>query len=215
LDDRSWHYVIRTRLADLMKQTGQVLTEGGLLDKPTDILLLTPGDLAESSQTDHVRDNREMYLARKREYEGYRRLSPPLFLGKPPDALPEEAKSENASQLAAAVRVFQGQGYSPGQVTGISRKVTALNDPAFLDLLTNEQILVCPKLYEWRPDWLSLFTVIRGLVTVRGVQLQHATQIARECGIPFVNLPEEDWDAIPDNTPLSLDGKAGIVTVLE
>lgn len=216
LDDRSWHYVISTRLVDLLRQTGTALVEEGLLDAITDILLLTVEDLVEIAKAEDVRCCRDLYVARKREYESRRRLTPPPFLGGPPDPAPEEQhKDQPTQQVVIEKGAFHGEGFSPGQAIGLSRKLEALNDPALLSSLTNEHILVCPKAGEWRPDWLSLFMVVKGLITVRGVQLQHATQIARECGIPFVNLPEEAWDSIPDNVRLAMDGEAGLVTILE
>jgi phosphohistidine swiveling domain-containing protein len=216
LDDRSWHYVISTRLVDLLRQTGTALVEEGLLDTINDILLLTVDDLVEIAKADDVRCCRELYLTRKREYERNRRLTPPPFLGMPPDPAPEEQSTDRYAQhIVFAKGAFHGEGFSPGQAIGLSRKIESLNDPALLSSLTSEHILVCPKAGEWRPDWLSLFMVVKGLITVRGVQLQHATQIARECGIPFVNLPEEDWDNIPDNVRLAIDGEAGLVTIVE
>jgi len=216
LDDRSWHYVISTRLVDLLRQTGNALVEEGLLDTITDILLLTVEDLVEIAKVDDVRCCRELYLTRKREYKSRRRLTPPPFLGTPPDSvLEEQQRDDPAQQVAVEKGTLHGEGFSPGQAIGLSKKLEALNDPALLASLTGEHILVCPKAGEWRPDWLSLFMVVKGVITVRGVQLQHATQIARECGIPFVNLPEEAWDNIPDNVRLAMDGEAGLVTILE
>jgi phosphoenolpyruvate-protein kinase (PTS system EI component) len=58
-----------------------------------------------------------------------------------------------------------------------------------------------------------LFMVVRGLITVQGAQLHHATQIARECGVPFVNLPADDYDSLPDKAHAELDGSAGTVTI--
>jgi len=143
-------------------------------------------------------------------------LTPPPFLGTPPDSVLEEQQRDDPTlQVAVEKGTLHGEGFSPGQAIGLSKKIETLNDPALLASLTGEHILVCPKAREWRPDWLSLFMVVKGLITVRGVQLQHATQIARECGIPFVNLPEEAWDNIPDNVRLAMDGEAGLVTILE
>ena len=64
-------------------------------------------------------------------------------------------------------------------------------------------------------DWLSLLLVARGLVTIQGGQLGHPTQIARECGVPYVHLPGDDWENVPDNKKIALDGVGGTVTVLE
>ena len=216
LDDRSWHFVILTRLANLMRQTGEALSKEGLLEKSTDILLLTVDNLIEIAKADDVRHYQELYLAQKREFEGHKRLTPLPFLGVSPNLAPSEHKmNRNARHTTLAKGSIQGEGFSPGKAEGLSMKIGALTDPTILSSLTSEHILVCPKAKDWRPDWLSLFLVIKGLITVGGVQLQHATQIARECGIPFVNLSEEDWNNVPDNTRMSIDGESGFVTILE
>ncbi len=216
LDDRNWHFVILTRLAELMRQTGEVLKTEGLLEKSTDILLLTVDNLVEIAKANDVRHYRELYLTQKREFEDHKRLTPLPFLGASPKVAPSEHKvSRNARYGTSERDSFQGKGFSPGKADGLSIKIGALTDPAILSSLTSEHILVCRKAKDWRPDWLSLFLVIKGLITVGGVQLQHATQIARECGIPFVNLSEEDWNDIPDNTRVSIDGESGFVTILE
>jgi len=166
-----------------------------------------------------VRAYRELYLARRREYERNRRLVPPEYLGVPPVSargqvvLQQEPEVSGGSELAHG-RLFRGQGLTPGHVTGVSRKVLNPNDPAFLDSLTEEHILVCAGTQTWWTDWLSLFTVVRGLVTVQGAQLHHAVQIARECGVVLVNLPDDDLAAVPDNAEISLDGVMGTVSVL-
>ncbi|MBN2565279.1 MAG: hypothetical protein JXB46_06175, partial [Candidatus Eisenbacteria bacterium] len=183
--------------------------------RPADILLLTPDDLIAVSCAGDVRRHRETYLARKRDHEATGRLSPPPFLGQPPGAAVMGPAPSTEMQPSAPRRTLQGQGFSPGRVTGISCKATSLHDPAAMHAPADGRILVCPKAKEWRPDWLSLFTAISGLVTVGGAQLGHATQIARECGIPFVSLPSGDWDAIPDGAPMEVDGEAGTVVILE
>jgi pyruvate,water dikinase len=98
-------------------------------------------------------------------------------------------------------------------VTGIARKSENLSDAAFLDSLTKEDILIYPGYRTW-PDWLSLFMVVKGVVTVQGVQLHHAAQIARECGVPYVNLPQDGWESIADGVTITIDGVQGTVEVL-
>jgi pyruvate,water dikinase len=100
-------------------------------------------------------------------------------------------------------------------VTGVVQKTYAVGDPEFLDSLTGGHILVCSCFTNYDTDWLSLLMIVRGLVTVQGAQLHHAVQIARECGVPYVNLPEVEWDSIPDGARIALDGNAGTVTILD
>jgi phosphohistidine swiveling domain-containing protein len=219
LDDR--HGVVaplQIRLLDLMRQTGELLVREGLLDAPTDLFLLTPDDLAQIATATDVRRYRPLYLTRQREYEHNRRLVPPLFLGRPPkpssevEATPAESTVDQRPRTSST-KIFQGDGLAPGQVTGIARKAMDLSDAASLDSLTSEHILVYPGFRTW-PDWLSLLMVVKGLVTVQGVQLHHATQLARECGVPYINLTREDWDSIPDNRRIALNGNTGVVTLL-
>lgn len=219
LDDR--HGVIaplQIRLLDLIRQTGELLVQEGLLDALTDLFLLTPDDLGQIATATDVRRYRPLYLTRQREYEHNRRLAPPIFLGRPPKPSPEAIVTQSETSLdqrpqTSSTAFFQGDGLAPGQVSGIARKLTDLSDAASLDSLTSEHILVYPGFRTW-PDWLSLLMVVKGLVTVQGVQLHHAVQLARECGVPYINLAKNDWDSIPDNRRITLDGNTGVVTLL-
>lgn len=86
-----------------------------------------------------------------------------------------------------------------------------------MDRMTNDHILICGRdefNAQWRRDWYALFMIVRGLVTVQGAQLHHATQIARECGIPFLNLPDEELGNLPNGVPIEIDGQAGTLIVL-
>lgn len=219
LDDR--HGVagpLQIRLLDLIRQVGEMLVREGLLDSTTDLFLLTPNDLAQIAMAENVQRYRPLYLRRKGEYEHNRRLVPPPFLGRPPQSSGETEVSRletNMAQrpLTSSTGIFQGDGLAPGQVTGITRKLADLSDAASLDSLTGEHILVYPGFATW-PDWLSLLMVVKGLVTVQGVQLHHATQLARECGVPYINLTQDDWNSIPDNVRIALDGNSGTVTLI-
>ena len=46
----------------------------------------------------------------------------------------------------------------------------------------------------------------------RPIQLHHTTQLACECGIPYINLTKDDWESIPDNVKIALDGDTGVLT---
>ena len=71
-----------------------------------------------------------------------------------------------------------------------------------------------PDNAQWRRDWYALFMIVRGLVTIQGAQLHHVTQIARECGILFINLPEEEVENLPNGVSIEIDGQAGTLMVL-
>ena len=65
-------------------------------------------------------------------------------------------------------------------------------------------------------DWLAIFLVAKGLVAADncGAGLHHAIQIARECGVVYVELSKESVRQIADNALIELDGRAGLVTIL-
>lgn len=229
LDNRGWLAgYIYVRLRALMRQTGEMLVDEGVLDSSTDLMLLTPDALAQIATATSPAEQRHCYLQCKRDYERNRRLTPPMFLGQPPEEgvgtqvqVQESEQAQASTSLSEtatlpesrSARVLQGDGLAPGRVVGVARKSQDLNDALFLDSLTQADILIYPGYRTW-PDWLSLFMVVQGVVTVQGVQLHHAAQIARECGVPYVDLPQELWESIPDGARLVVDGTAGIVIVL-
>jgi phosphohistidine swiveling domain-containing protein len=220
LDNRKWHLVARIRLADLMHQVGTMLVREGVLERPNDLLLFTREDLGRLAERDEGQVRREMVRARKRAYERDRRLTPLAYLGAPPSPAAGQTSGEGEPATGAHPahrpgRVLCGQGYAPGRVTGSARKTLNLDDARFLDSLDDGQIIVCAGTQTWDTDWLSLLMVAGGLVTVQGAQLHHATQIAHECGVPFVNLPEDNLGSIPDHAQIAIDGVAGTVTLLE
>ena len=45
--------------------------------------------------------------------------------------------------------------------------------------------------------------------------LHHAAQIGRECGVPSVALPDVALNSISDGSPISVDGTAGTVPLLQ
>jgi phosphoenolpyruvate-protein kinase (PTS system EI component) len=67
-----------------------------------------------------------------------------------------------------------------------------------------------------KADWTSLFLVVTGLVIVgKHGGMHHAIQIARECGVAFVHLPEAQLSRLQDGARIALDGATETVTLLE
>jgi len=222
LDARAWGYLLYFRAFELIWQTGVRLQKAGLIDAPEDVLLFTAEELERIGKADDVCKYRDLYIANKREYESNRRLAPPEYLGAPPDTrqgmdMPHQKLYANDTQIQVADKVLTGRGFTPGRVTGIARKVADLEDSDLLNSLNNEHILVCTQeAFDCDTDWLSLFMVVKGLVTLHDMPyLHHAIQIGRECGVPYVGLPNAGTDSIPDNAKIALNGTEGTVTVLE
>lgn len=225
LDNRKWHLTMSVRLSKLYQQTKAALVAEGLMDQPDHFFLFTPEEWSSYIENPDPAALRSLYRARQREYERNRRLEPLLFLGQPPATQPEKSEKTQQTQSrqvhppADVRRIFQGEGIAPGKTQGVAYRLS-FNSPSAMDdmdRLTNEHILICGRdefNAQWRRDWYALFMIVRGLVTVQGAQLHHATQIARECGIPFLNLPDEELGNLPNGVPIEIDGQAGTLIVL-
>ena len=221
LDNRRWHLTLSVRLRKLYRQTQAALIADGLVDQPDHFFLLTPGEWADYVNHPDPASLRSLYQQRQHEYERNRRLEPLPYLGKPPAS--QEARSETpADQVAQPTgvkRIFQGEGIAPGKARGVAYLLNSSNPNAIddMDRLTSEHILICGRdtfNAQWRRDWYSLFMIVRGLVTVQGAQLHHAAQISRECGIPFINLPNEELVHLPNGIVIEIDGQAGTLVVV-
>ena len=225
LDDRLWpggreqlmRYELLWRIA-----TG--LIRQGILDRPEEVLLLSREDLA-SYQTDSTFDLQRAFLASRAQYAKNGRLSPPPYLGKSPsssadpvDLTPSVVASANSAENTSANghKQLAGTGRSPGKTQGRARVASGLST-AFVDDLSNEDILVCLQEIPYRVDWLAIFLVTKGLVAAStcGAGLHHAMQIARECGVVYVELTAELVAQIADDTLIELDGAQGLVTILK
>ena len=65
-------------------------------------------------------------------------------------------------------------------------------------------------------EWHSLFMIAKGVVIPQPYPgLHHAVQIARECAVALVHLPQVDPGCIPEGNWISIDGRKGTVSVLE
>ena len=225
LDNRKWHYSMAVRLKELNQLTKEALVAEKLIDELDHFFLLSLEDWEGYIENPDAQVLRSLYEKRKHEYEHNRRLEPLRSLGMPPK-LKETQPSEGQDREEEKVQdphkpkmIYQGEGIAPGKVQGIAFKIDLSRETVLDDMgqLSSEHILICARdgfNAHWRRDWHALFMLVRGLVTVQGSQLHHATQIARECGVPFINLPGDALESLPDDRLIEIDGKAGTLTVL-
>lgn len=219
LDDRLWmggrQHLTRY---ELLWQVATRLTAEGVIDHAEEIFMLGRDDLLHYEE-DAAFDLRSAFLTNRAEYAKNKRLSPPPWIGKSPaasTALPtrDTNSPRNTSPVTTYIEL-PGTGRSPGTIQGRARVASGLS-AAFLDKLTDQDILVCLEEIPFRVDWLAIFLVARGLVAATncGAGLHHALQIARECGVVYVELPDERVEQIADNALIELDGSTGLVTIL-
>lgn len=95
----------------------------------------------------------------------------------------ELGKCLEPTQMSAST--YRGTPLSHGIVLG---EVRVVSDPSQVDLSTwpENAILVAPAT---DPGWTALFTRSKGVIVERGGVLSHCAILARELGLPSLNLP--------------------------
>ena len=101
---------------------------------------------------------------------------------------------------------LRGTGTSRGVVTGTARIVKTLDE---IGRVRAREILVCNAT---DPGWTPVFVVVSGIVLETGGMLAHASCLAREYGLPAVQLPSA-LRLIPDGATITVNGDTGEVTV--
>jgi phosphohistidine swiveling domain-containing protein len=102
--------------------------------------------------------------------------------------------------------VYLGLGAAPGRATG---KACVIRDAADIMAVPAGSILVLRILH---PHLAPLLPRVAGLVVEEGAILQHATTLARECGIPAAVGIRDARNLIEDGELLEVDGYTGKVT---
>lgn len=225
LNDRAWASVAEKQLLGLGNAMCRELQAAGLVEAATDMRYFTCEDLAYIAQTSDIDEGRRIWQRRRLEYEHYDRLQAPLYLGKAPDkpVAPNSSTNESTAKEemspsveAGATAVIQGRGCSPGRAKGIAHKIETLAESA---TVTDQHILILTKTVQPTNQYsallLSLILRVQGVIVVQAghTYTHHIAQIARECGVPVLEIAPSDLDQIPDSAELMVDGSAGTVTL--
>ena len=102
---------------------------------------------------------------------------------------------------------FQGIGTSGGSITGTARVIHSLKD---IGRVNKGEILVVNST---DPGWTPVFILISGIVLETGGMLAHGSCLAREYGLPAVQV-EGALDLIPDGATITIAGDTGRVKIL-
>ncbi len=102
--------------------------------------------------------------------------------------------------------LYSGLGAAPGRATGKARVIRNAED---IMAVPAGSILVLRILH---PHLAPLLPRVAGLVVEEGAILQHATTLARECGIPAAVGIRDARNLIEDGELLEVDGDTGKVT---
>jgi pyruvate,water dikinase len=104
--------------------------------------------------------------------------------------------------------VFRGAGTSGGTVEGRARVVRELND---IGRVQEGDILVT---HSTDPGWTPVFLMLKGIVLETGGMLAHGSCLAREYGMPAVQL-NKAMRLIPDGATIRMNGDNGSIVILD
>jgi len=186
-------------------EIGRRLYARGLIDNERDFFFLGKEELYDLFEGRII--NRELLKAKiaARTRDGDRVLArednhPQLLQRNRPLILQDESEQ-------GIDGVFRGHPTSSGKATGTARVLTALEQ---ISTLKRGDILVVNAT---DPGWNPVFHVVAGIVVETGGNLSHASCMAREFGLPAVQLPGA-LRLIPHSATVEVDGDTGRVTIV-
>jgi phosphohistidine swiveling domain-containing protein len=181
------------------RRLGFHLAEGGTIDAPDDVYMLTIGEVTAAGRGARMQ---EVVSVRRGQRDAHLRIVLPAGWRGRPDvtSVPESAERRTGLRL-------EGIGASPGTAEAHVRVVL---DAGAGDIEPGE-ILVAPYT---DPSSAPLMFASAGLVVDIGGELSHAAVVARELGIPCVMSTGVGTKWLRDGDRCRIDGDAGTVDVI-
>jgi pyruvate,water dikinase len=208
-----WQLIVIGSLRVPFLALGRKLAGAGALSSPDQVFYFTSAELRQAPHRP-PEDVRKTADQRETEYAAHRTLTPPPFLGTPPDmgAMPPEIAPLMSLFFGIAEpevtgTEIKGQPASRGVVRATARVIKDLSEA---DRLQPGEVLVCTTT---APPWTPLFAIAAAVVTDSGGVLSHSAICAREYAIPSVVATQVATKVIPDGATITVDGAAGIVRV--
>ena len=191
-------------LREALLESGQKLTDEGILERPDDLYYLTVKELRTLAMG-APGDWRKLVRSRRTadKNEARRQPVPRLILS---DGTAFYAGI--ASSAGPEVDILSGSGVSPGAVEGT---VKVVFNPLEAGLEPGE-ILVCPGT---DPSWTPLFLAAGGLVMEVGGMMTHGSVVAREYGIPAVAGVDRATERLRTGQRVRVDGSSGTIEKLD
>ena len=194
----------------------QRLVNDGKLSQPDDVFMLSADELRELATGDPAtRDTDwQAVVARRRdELAAAWDLTPPPFIGPPPEAPTGESPLERGMlrffgvppQPSSSPDELRGTPGARGVASGPARVARTLEEAR--DLLPGEILVTVTTM----PPWTPLFGVAAAVVTESGGPLSHCAIVAREYGIPAVVGAFGATSAIFSGQQITVDGGRGLV----
>jgi rifampicin phosphotransferase len=192
----------------LCAEIGRRMAQRGTLDTAGDIAFLMLSELVlwGFGLADPLRPR---VAQRKAEYAAQRRITPPDYLGVPPEPQPWVDRFGGPPvPLDAEPGTIQGVGASAGRVVGTVRVAYTFEEAQALE---RGEVLVCPAT---DPNWAPLFGIAGALVTDTGGSLCHAAVLAREYHLPAVVGAHIATAQLQTGQRLEVDGVSGRIRMM-
>jgi pyruvate,water dikinase len=190
---------------------GRKLAAAGALARADQVFFFTTAELGDLATKD-ASTMRALADQRENEFKQSHELTPPPFLGAPPDRgqvppeiVPLMTLFFGVGEPAVEGREIKGQAASKGVVTATARVITDLSDA---ERLRPGDVLVCKTT---APPWTPLFAIAGAVVTDSGGVLSHSAICAREYAIPCVVATQVATHLVKDGSTITVDGTNGIV----
>ncbi len=185
-------------------ESGQELTDDGILERPDDLFYLTVKEMKTLAMGAPGNWKRLVRSRRSAEQvESSRQPIPRLLLSDGTAFYAGITAAQGADPNA-----LSGSGVSPGTVEGTVR---VLFSPLEAGLEPGD-ILVCPGT---DPSWTPLFLTAGGLVMEVGGMMTHGSVVAREYGIPAVAGVDQATSHLKTGQKVRVDGSNGTIEVLD
>ncbi len=208
-----WQLIIIGSVRVPFLALGRKLVEAGALSSPDDVFYFDTKELRDAAHNPSSKV-KETAAKRRADFDRWRKLTPPPFLGSEPD--PTQMPPEMAPLLhlffglgppSVEGHEIRGQAASKGVVKGKARVIRDLSEA---ERLQPGEILVCQMT---APPWTPLFAIASAVVTDSGGVLSHSAICAREYAIPCVVATQVATHMIADGSTIIVDGTKGTVTL--
>jgi phosphohistidine swiveling domain-containing protein len=206
-----WQLIIIGSLRVPYLALGRKLAAASALSRPDQVFFFTTSELRDAAARPSP-DVRATADQREKDFISYHELTPPPFLGAPPDMAqaPPEVRPLmtlffGIAEPSVQGREIKGQGASKGVVTAKARVITDLSEA---ERLQPGEVLVCKTT---APPWTPLFAIAAAVVTDSGGVLSHSAICAREYAIPCVVATQVATQMIKDGSTITVDGTNGVV----
>jgi len=197
------------------REIGRRFAEAGVIDDPEDVYFLIADEI-EKALIPMGKVKLHRYVdTRKKEWEGYLKLTPKPFYGNI-ELVQEMLRKDPTISVSTSAPIVReelkadlyGAASAPGVAEGVARII--MTEDKLAELKPGE-ILVAPGT---SAPWTPAFEIIKGLITDGGGALCHAVIVAREYGLPAVTGCLEATKKIKTGDRVKVDGDLGVVYIL-